>query len=60
MLTQKQARMLCDDFEIFSLLDDEEDMKLMEGNNPELLEAYCALHRIAAGKVTDGGDGCKA
>ena len=59
-LTQEQARMLCDAHEIFSLLGNDEEVELLEANNPEFLEAYFALHRIAAGKAIDGGNGCEA
>ena len=59
-LTQEQARMLCDAHEIFSLLGNDEEIELLEANNPELLEAYFALHRIAAGKAIDGVNGCEA
>ena len=59
MLTQEQARMLCDAHGIFSLLDNDEKIELLETNNPELLEAYFALHRIAAGCTeSHGGDTC--
>ena len=59
MLTQEQAQLLCDAHEVYSLLENEEEIELLEVNNPELLEAYYALHRLAAGEdtVTDGGDG---
>lgn len=52
MLTQKQARLLCYAHEVYSLLDNEEEIEMLEENNPELLEAYYALHRIAAGAGT--------
>ena len=57
MLTQIQAQVLCDAHEIYQLLDNEEEIELLDDNNPELLEAYYALHRIAAGAdtVKDGG-----
>jgi hypothetical protein len=59
MLTQEQAAMLCDAHEVYALLENEEEIELLEDNNPELLEAYYALHRLAVGSdtVTDGGDG---
>lgn len=61
MLTQEQAQLLCDSHEIYSLLDNEEEVELLEIHNPELLEAYFALHRIAAGADTTkhGGNGCE-
>jgi len=36
--------------------------ELLEENNPELLDAYCELHKLAVGAdtVTDGGNGCEA
>lgn len=52
MLTREQAQALCDAHEVVSLLGNEEEMELLEANNPELAEAYYALHRIAYG--TDG------
>lgn len=59
MLTKEQAQLLCDAHEVYSLLENEEEIELLEANNPELLEAYYALHRLAAGAdtVTDGGNG---
>lgn len=62
MLSQEQARILCEAHEVYSLLENEEEIELLEANNPELLEAYYALHRLAAGAVlTDrsAADGCK-
>ena len=49
MLTQKQAQMLCDAHEVYGLLENEEEVDLIEANNPELLDAYYALHLIATG-----------
>lgn len=49
MLTRGQAQLLCDTHEVVSLLDNEEEIELLEENNPELLEAYFALHRMAYG-----------
>lgn len=59
MLTKEQAVMLCDAHEVYSMLEDEEEIELLEANNPELLEAYYALHRLSVGAetVTNGGDG---
>ena len=52
MLTKEQASMICDAHEIFSLLSDEEEMELLKEHNPELLEAYFALHQVAVGADT--------
>ena len=49
MLTKEQAQMLCDAHEVDSLLENEEEIELLEANNPELLEAYRALSRMAIG-----------
>lgn len=49
-ITQKQAQLLIDNFNIGDLIDNDEDYcKLLKENNPELLEAYYALYRIANG-----------
>ena len=57
-LTQKQAQMLCEAHEVYALLENEEEIALLDANNPELLDAYYALHCIAAGDgtVTDGAN----
>jgi hypothetical protein len=55
MLTQDQAKALLDAHDIISMLNDDEEMELLEDNNPELAEAYYALHRIAYG-AKDAGD----
>ena len=47
MLTKEQAQMLCDAHEVYSLMGNEEEIELLNENNPELLEAYFALCRIA-------------
>jgi hypothetical protein len=62
MLTKEQARMICEAHEIFAVLGDDEERELMEENNPDLLDAYCELHKLAVGAdtVTDGGNGCEA
>ena len=41
------------------MLYNDEEIALLDANDPVLLKAYFALHRIAAGEdtVTDGGDG---
>lgn len=49
MITKEQASLICEAHEIFQLLDNEEEIELLEENNPELLEAYFALHRTAVG-----------
>ena len=49
MLTKEQAQLLCDAHEVVSMLGNEEEMELLEANNPELAEAYYALHRLAYG-----------
>ena len=49
MLTKEQAQMLCDAHEVDSLLENEEEIELLEDNNPELLDAYRALSRMAIG-----------
>ena len=59
-ITQQQARLICEAHEVYALLDNEEEIELLENNNPELLEAYYALHRIAAGQpIEDGNDECE-
>lgn len=52
MMTKEQAQILCDTHEVDSLLENEEEIELLEANNPELLEAYRALFRIAIGPRT--------
>lgn len=47
MLTAKQARLICDAHDIDALLDNDEEVFLLEENNPELLEAYVELQRSA-------------
>jgi hypothetical protein len=48
-LTQEQAQMLCDAHEVHSFLRNEEEVDLMEDNNPGLLGAYETLRAIADG-----------
>ena len=48
-LTREQAQALCDAHDVDALLDNEEEVELLEDNNPELLAAYEALRAIAAG-----------
>jgi len=47
MLTNEHARLICLAHEIHSLLLNEEEVELLRGNNPYLLAAYGALHRMA-------------
>lgn len=49
-LTQEQANLICEAHGIFELLINEEELELLEDNNPELLEAYNALNLIAVGE----------
>lgn len=51
-LTRDEAQLICDAHEIHLLLDNEEEVDLMERNNPDLLRAYEILRAIA-----DGDDG---
>ena len=53
MLTPEQAMLICDAHELFQLMDNEEEVELMEDNNPELLEAYTELLNMA---MTNGPD----
>lgn len=48
-LTQEEAQMLCDAHEVHSMLNNEEEVDLMEDNNPALLAAYEKLRAIADG-----------
>lgn len=50
MLTKEQAQILCEAYEVYSLLENKEDVELLRANDPQLLEAYYALHRVAVGK----------
>jgi hypothetical protein len=45
--TKQHAIQLCDCFEIDSCLNDDEEIAMLEENNPELLEAYKALYEFA-------------
>lgn len=47
-MTKEQAELLIDAHDIAVLLDDEEEVALLEENNPELLSAYRALVAMAA------------
>jgi hypothetical protein len=57
MITQAQARLLCESLELFEALHNQEQMDLMDRERPELAEAYYALHRIAVGADELGADG---
>lgn len=46
-LTRQQAKLIMEAHEIAATLDDAEERELLEGQNPELAEAYRALQRIA-------------
>lgn len=48
-MTKKQARLIIEAHEIY--LDDEEEVSLLEENNPELLEAYRALLVFASSEA---------
>lgn len=47
MLTKEQAQLLVDTHELDVLIQNEEEVELLEENNPELLEAYETLLEIA-------------
>jgi hypothetical protein len=49
LLTADEAQRLCDAHEVHSLLDNEEEVDLLERNNPQLLTAYEKLRAIADG-----------
>lgn len=48
-LTQEEAQSICDAHEIHQFFGDEEEVDLMEQNNPGLLGAYEKLRAIADG-----------
>lgn len=48
-LTQEQAQMLCDAHDVHAMFNNEEEVELLEANNPQLLEAYECLRAIADG-----------
>lgn len=48
-MTQEQAQLLCDAHDVHALLNNEEEVGLMEDNNPALLAAYEKLRAIADG-----------
>ena len=49
-LTQRQAQVLVDVHAIDEVLENEEERKLVEENNPELMEVYEVLMKIAKGE----------
>lgn len=49
-LTTEQAQAIMDAHEIHSMLHNQEERELLRDNNPDLLEAYKALEKIADGK----------
>ena len=49
-MTKKQAAILIEAHEIDQLLENEEEVEMLEANNPELLAAYRALVRYAKAK----------
>lgn len=49
MITAKQAALLCQAHEVNELLENEEELELLEANNPELLAAYKALIKASVG-----------
>ena len=53
VLTREQAQLIMDAHDITQILGDEEEFGLLEQNNPEIAEAYFALHRIAFGVDKD-------
>ena len=50
ILTPEQAQAISDAHEIQTMLNNEEEFELLKANNPELLEAYQALVKIAESK----------
>lgn len=50
MLTEDQARLLCEEMGVFELLQNEEEVELLKDNNPQLLEAYSDLYETAYGE----------
>ena len=47
MLTPIQAYLIAESHELLTLLDNQEELELLESNNPELLDAYRALLALA-------------
>jgi len=50
MITEEQARLLCEAFGVFELLQDEEETGLLEEHNPSMLDAYIDLYQMAYGE----------
>lgn len=48
-LTQEEAQLICDAHDIHQFFRNEEEVDLMEDNNPGLLSAYEKLRAIADG-----------
>ena len=48
-MTREQAQLIFEAPNVVSIMDNEEEMELLEVNNPALAEAYYALHRLAYG-----------
>ena len=48
-LTQEQAKLILEAYEIDCLLDNEEETDMLEQHNPDLLHAYTELQAIADG-----------
>lgn len=51
MLSQEEAQMICEAHNIDELLLNEEEVECLDEHNPELLEAYLSLQKIANGVV---------
>lgn len=49
MLTPKQAALICEAHEIERLFEEQEEIEMLEAQNPELLEAYKALQKLSVG-----------
>lgn len=56
MITPQQASLILEAHDIFQVLESEEEVALLEDNNPELLEAYFALHRFSVGARDPNGN----
>ena len=50
MITKEQAQILCDAHDVYAMLASDEEIEILEVNNPVLLEAYLALRQIAEAK----------
>lgn len=63
-MNKEQAQVIYDMLELDYLLQDDEEMHMLEKQNPELLDAYFALHRFIFGAdsteiVNDSGSAGK-